>query len=259
MADYTLTAHYQWDELMDDLNQYIRIVQRPVGLQFCETKEECDQIAKVRLTEKRHAACQLIGQSIYNGWTIGIQHGNYHADYCRAIHGMAEVDEKFQSGKMFENIWNDPVAAKEHHCALNVAKRQYEMIVVSPLRAKRLKRVDVCLLYGTSGQIFMLLSGFLYSDYKKLDFSFSGESSCNDSWIRTLNTGKPSVGIPSFAERKFGGVSDTEIALTITPKDLKKAIEGVKQLHKNGLRYPIAPYSISTDIMAGLPEHYSKF
>lgn len=254
-----MTTSYDWDKIINSLSKLIRIVPTPVGLQFCESEEELMSIPRVRLSDMRFSACQGIGQAIQFGWTVGIRPKNIHADYCRTIHGMAGPDEKFYSGKMFANIWNDEDSARKHHCSLLCAPDKYVAVVASPLSAKRLSKVDVCLLYGTSGQLFILLSGFLYSDYHKLDFTFSGESSCNDTWIRTLVTGKPSIGLPSFAERKFGGVADHEIALSITPEDLVKALDGTKKLHANGLRYPIAPYSLTTDIMAGLPESYKTF
>ncbi|MDP3386602.1 MAG: DUF169 domain-containing protein [Eubacteriales bacterium] len=250
---------HDWKNITSSLSRLIRIVPTPVGLQFCESEEEVDSIPKVRFSDVRFTACQGIGQAIQLGWTVGILPKNIHADYCRIIHGMVSPDEKFYSGKMFANIWNDEESAKEHHCNLVCAPNRYIALVASPLGSNRLTRVDVCLLYGTSGQLFMLLSGLLYSDYRKLDFTFSGESSCTDTWIRTLVTGKPCIGLPSFAERKFGGVADNEVALSIKPHDLIKAIEGMEKLHANGLRYPIAPYSLTTDVMAGMPDSYKLF
>jgi uncharacterized protein (DUF2141 family) len=40
--------------------------------------------------------------------------------------------------------------------------------------------------------------------------------------------------------------------------DLAKAIQGMKQLAKNGLRYPIAPYGIQNDVRAGMGVSYGK-
>lgn len=43
------------------------------------------------------------------------------------------------------------------------------------------------------------------------------------------------------------------------PTDLVRAVNGVEQLFKNGLRYPIAPYSLTTDMIDGLPKSYLEF
>ena len=41
--------------------------------------------------------------------------------------------------------------------------------------------------------------------------------------------------------------------------DLERAVDGVEQLFKNGLRYPIAPYSLTTDMIGGLPKSYLEY
>ena len=41
--------------------------------------------------------------------------------------------------------------------------------------------------------------------------------------------------------------------------DLERAVNGVEQLFKNGLRYPIAPYSLTADMIDGLPKSYLEF
>jgi len=136
---------------------------------------------------------------------------------------------------------------------------KYAGIVYSPLSSGRIAEPDVCAIYANSAQIFMLLCGLTHTKYEKLDFTFVGESTCSDSWVRTFVTGKPSVSLPCFAERKFGGVRDSDILVTLRPADLITAIEGLNSLSKNGLRYPIPPYSLSTDIMDGLPLNYSEY
>jgi uncharacterized protein (DUF169 family) len=57
-----------------------------------------------------------------------------------------------------------------------------------------------------------------------------GESACADSWGRALKTGEPSVSIPCYAERKFGGVQDDELLIALPPSFLPKAIEGLMDL-----------------------------
>lgn len=64
---------------------------------------------------------------------------------------------------------------------------------------------------------------------------------------------------PSFADRKFGGLKDEELVISMKMADLKRAVDGVEQLYKNGLRYPIAPYSITTDMIDGLPKSYLEY
>jgi hypothetical protein len=46
--------------------------------------------------------------------------------------------------------------------------------------------------------------------------------------------------------------------MALQPAHLAKAIIGMKALAKNGLRYPIAPYGIQSDVRAGMGASYAK-
>ena len=72
-----------------------------------------------------------------------------------------------------------------------------------------------------------------------------------------LATGEPSLSLPCFAERRYGGVPDEEMLMALSPAHLAKAVVGMKALAKNGLRYPIAPYGIQNDVRAGMGASYA--
>src|ERR1700733_4204140 len=117
---------------------------------------------------------------------------------------------------------------------------------------------DICLVYATPGQMIILINGLQYTGYKKFEWGVVGETACADSWGRALKTGEPSLSLPCFAERRYGGVPDEEMLMALKPSDLAKAITGMKALAKNGLRYPIAPYGIQSDVRAGMGVSYGK-
>ena len=71
-----------------------------------------------------------------------------------------------------------------------------------------------------------------------MEFGCVGESACADSWGKALATGEPSLSIPCFAERRYGGVMEDELLMAI-PHFLPKVIRGLEALSSNGLRYPI--------------------
>ena len=73
---------------------------------------------------------------------------------------------------------------------------------------------------------------------------------------RALSTGEPSLSIPCFAERRYGGVPDDELLMALPPQYLPKVIAGLEALSANGLRYPIPPYGIQSDARAGLGASY---
>ena len=159
------------------------------------------------------------------------------------------------AGVWFETL-EDSAA---HQAAMDlVAFGQYEAMAVSPLASGRLDPPDICLIYATPGQMIILINGLQWSGYKKFDWSVVGESACADSWGRALATGEPSLAIPCFAERRYGGVLDDELLMAMPPKYLPKAIAGMKRLAGNGLRYPIPQYGIQSDARAGLAVSYGE-
>jgi hypothetical protein len=46
--------------------------------------------------------------------------------------------------------------------------------------------------------------------------------------------------------------------MALSPAHLRIAVEGMKALAKNGLRYPIPPYGIQNDVRAGLGVSYGE-
>jgi uncharacterized protein (DUF169 family) len=83
-----------------------------------------------------------------------------------------------------------------------------------------------------------------------------GESSCADSWGRALATKTPSLSIPCFAERRYGGVLDDEMLMALPPSYLEQAIAGMQALAKNGFRYPFPQYGIQQDVRDGMAVSY---
>jgi len=134
---------------------------------------------------------------------------------------------------------------------------KYNGLVVSPLRSARLDPPDICLFYGTPGQMIFLINGLQWTGYRKMSFTSVGESACADSWGKALKTGEPSLTIPCYAERRYGGVADDELLMALPPSFLPKALEGLAALDRNGLRYPVPPYGIQSDAGAGLAVSYA--
>ena len=161
---------------------------------------------------------------------------------------------------MLNKVWLEELeSSKAHNRALECVPSGHYAIVCSPVDAGKIEAPDVVVLYTSSAQAFMLFAGWQYKGYEKLEFSFVGESTCADSWCHTFNTGKPGFAIPSFADRKFGGAGEWEVRVSFTQEDLVRAIEGMEGMWKAGLRYPIAPHSLTRDVCPGMPPHYLEF
>ena len=250
---------YDWTQISADLKRYLHLMYTPVGMKWIATEEELNAIPKVRIHEKHYAPCMVVGHAFQFGWTSACKPENIHNNYCRGVHGLVERDEEWYSGKVFVGVWyGNSEAARGHHAALNCVDSKYCAVVASPIDAGRIEP-DVIIMNISPSQAFMLFAAYQFDNYEKLEFTFTGESTCSDSWTRTFMTGKPSLALPCFADCKFSGVGEWELRVTLTPDDVLRCLDGLGKMFKNGLRHPIAPSSLTTDITEGLPASYLKF
>lgn len=201
--------------------------------------------------DKKFAFDQLVGRSRWLNQTIVATTDNLVGNQCSTVIGLSPRNETFLSGKKMAGIWFASEAdAALHQQAMTCANEnseqgeRYQAVVVTPLLSATIDNPDICLLYARPGQMILLINALQWSGYKKLNFSCVGESACADSWGAALQTGEPSLSIPCFAERKFGGVKDDELLIALAPSYLPKIVTGLNALYKNGLRYPIQEYGL---------------
>lgn len=248
---------YDWEEITGKLTKLLRIHNTPIGMKGFHSVEEMEKVPKLRRPKHIHMPCQIIGQSIQCGFTIGFTPEDIVNHNCGATVGVDEQDAEWWEGEIFNGGWcADAQCASCHHHALTEVKLPWAGVVCSPLNSGRLPDPDVCFITAAPGQIFMLLCGYLRSDYAPINFPFIGESSCSMTWVKTMNTGEIGLALPCFAEMRFAGFSKDEVNLTMTPAQLVKALEGVEMLSKFGMRYPIPTYSAQTDAREGLGVSY---
>lgn len=251
--------NYDWVEITSDLRNYLHLMYSPVGMKWIRDEEELATIPKVRIHSKHYAPCMVVGQALQFGWTSACKTENIHNNYCRGVNGLGARDEEWYTGEVFEGVWyGNGKAAREHHASLYCMPSEYCALVASPVTSGRIEP-DVVVMYMSSSQAFMLFAGYQYEEYERLEFTFVGESTCADSWCRTFVTSKPSLALPCFADRKFCGIGEWELRVSLKPKDIARCLDGLKKLHKNGLRHPIAPVGLTADIIEGLPASYLKF
>lgn len=249
---------FDWPRIAEDLSSLLRLKATPVAIKKFATVEEMAQVPKIRRPDQRYLFDQIVAQSVRLGFTMGVTVDDLAMKQCGAILGLMEKDEDFYSGEAMQGVWFEHrEGSKLHQESLDtVPYNSYKALAISPIANGRLENPDICLIYGSPGQMIFFINGLQYENFEKFTWHVSGESSCADSWGRALATGKPSLSIPCFAERRFGGVLDEEMLMALSPKDLVKAIEGMKRLNKNGLRYPFAPIGIQADVTKALQPIY---
>lgn len=245
--------------IVDDLNRLLRLRTTPIGMKLFRTKADMEAIPKIRRPSSVHTTDQIVGQASRNGWTVGITAEDLVGAQCSTVIGLHPRSETWLSGDRMTGVWyKTPEDAGAHQAAMDcVPFGVYEAMAASPLASGRLNPPDICLIYATPAQMILFINGLQWTGYRKLDWGCVGESACADSWGRALATGEPSLSIPCFAERRYGGVQDDELLMAIPPAFLPKIIVGLESLSRNGLRYPIPPYGVNNDVRAGMGVSYS--
>jgi len=255
-------TEYNYEQIVDELNRYLRLKATPIGMKRYKTVAEMEAIPRIRRPDPREklATDQIVGQCRWIGYTIGVTMDNLMGAQCGAVIGLHPRSTEWLSGDRMNGVWYGSLEdSAAHQAAMSCASYgEYEAMVVSPLTSGRIGNPDICLIYATPGQMITLINGLQYLAYKKLSFSCVGESACADSWGNALATGEPSVSIPCYAERKFGGVQDDELLMALPPSFLPKVVQGLAALSKNGLRYPIPNHGIQKSPLDSIATSYGN-
>jgi uncharacterized protein (DUF169 family) len=246
-------------DLVAKLEGLLRLRSIPFGMKLFESVGQMEAIPKLRRPKgTQHTLDQIVAQAARLGWTVGITTEDLVGDQCRSVVGLGGQDDKWYSGQHMAGVWYaTPADAGAHQKAMNlVPKGRFKALAVAPLASGRLDPPDIALFYATPGAMIYFINGLQWAGYKRFDWSVVGESACADSWGRALRTREPSLSIPCFAERRYGGVLDDEMLMALPPEQLGKAIAGMEALAKNGFRYPFPQYGIQQDVRAGMAVSY---
>jgi len=240
------------------LEQVLRLRSLPFGMKLFERAADMQAVPRIRRPAKVHTADQIVAQAARLGWTVGITADDLVGEQCRAVLGLCRDEQAWLTGEPMVGVWYaTPADAGAHQRAMHrVPANRYEALAVSPMSSLRLDPPDIVLFYATPGAMMYFINGLQWAGYKRFDWSVVGESACADSWGRALATRQPSLAIPCFAERRYGGVQDDEMLMALPPDQLAPALAGMQALAGNGLRYPFPAYGIQQDARDGLTVSY---
>jgi uncharacterized protein (DUF169 family) len=250
---------HDWAEIAGELEHLLKLRSIPFGMKLYEDRAEMEAIPRVRRPQAVHTLDQLVGQASRLGWTVGVTSEDLVGAQCRAVVGLgAAKTDDWRSGRAMTGVWfSTQEDAQAHQEAMTcVPDGQFDALAIGPLAAGKLGTPDIALFYATPGAMIYFINGLQWSGYKRFDWSVVGESACADSWGRALTRREPSLSIPCFAERRYGGVLDDEMLMATPPEPLIKAIAGMKALAKNGFRYPFPQYGVQQDVRAGMAVSY---
>lgn len=266
-SPFPITTPADFQRLAARLEQALKLRALPFAMRLCDSVEQLQTVPRLRRPQAVHTLDQLVGQSARLGWTLGVTADDLVGDQCRAVVGLGGQDDAWRSGAGMVGVWYaTPEDSARHQAAMHVVpKGSHRALVIAPLakwgRAEgtastALDAPDIALFYATPGAMMYFINGLQWRGYRRFDWSVVGESACADSWGRALATREPSLSIPCFAERRYGGVEDDEMLMALPVADIERALQGMDALAKNGLRYPFPSYGLQQDVRAGMAASY---
>lgn len=246
-----------WKEVARQLDSYLRLRTFPIALKLLESVEEMEKIPRLRRPTWKATFCQLLTIARTFGWTVGATQENFISDYCPSTLGFCPPPDKAAAGMMMHGIWfATPEDARKHQESMRrVSPGRFKAVTLSPLFQGRIEP-DMIVVYGTPAQMIRLIAGIQWEAYERLQFYSVGEGACTDYIGECFHSQKPSLTIPCFGERRFGGVQEDELAMAIPPRAIDKILKGLEATQKSGIRYPIPYYGCQVDPAPGMPPKY---
>ena len=237
----------EWRALYERIMLTLRPTQFPIAMKFIRTQEEFDKINNVEFCQNKASACRLIGMASHFHGTFGLTSDHFSGYYCATNNGCWPIGQQWLDGG---SIYTAPICWHHNqedaikHIAENIKqlpKEPYIGMVCASLNACEIEEADVICLQLPTQAAFHLLAGFVENDYQQLIFTYSGESNCSDTWMRTLKEGKIGLSLGCRGDRATGGLGYGDVRISMTTQQLIKALDGVDIIAENGIDYPYNP------------------
>ncbi len=246
-----------WEKLIRRMELLMRLESFPVAFKMFENREELEKIPFMRRPEHKMTLCQLITLVRNFDWTVGADLDNFMNPMCPSVIGLTDTPELYKDGTFRSIVWvktrEDGKKYEESIPRLPLGK--YEAVAMAPLVYNPFEP-DIVLIYANPAQMMLLINSLQFEDYEVMQFFCVGESSCSDAIARCYLTGKPSLTIPCYGERRYGHARDEDLVMAIPAGMMEKALRGMETLYRRGIRYPISYAGAEQDVASAFPMSY---
>jgi dephospho-CoA kinase len=248
-----------WEPVIRRMELLMRLKSFPVAFKLMENPDDLDAVPFMRRASGKVTMCQLISRVRNFDWTVGAVADDFTGPVCPSIIGLVESPELIKDGTFRSIVWvktrEDGRKFEEAIPRLPVGK--HNAVAMAPLVYNPFDP-DIVLIYGNPAQMMLLINALQFEDYEVMQFFCVGESSCSDAIVRCYQTGKPSLTIPCYGERRYGHAQDDDMVMALPPHLMKKALAGLETLYRRGIRYPISFAGAETDLSAAFPGAYGS-
>ena len=249
----------EWKKLIRRMELLLRLKSFPVGFKLLADKKELDAIPFLRRVDSKVTLCQLISRVRSFDWTVGATLDDFLFPSCPSILGFTDLPETHKDGTFRSIVWT---ATKEDGRRFEAAIPRlplgdFQAVAMAPQVYDPFVP-DMILIYANPAQIMLLINAIQFKDYEVMQFFCVGESSCSDAIARCYNTGKPSLSIPCYGERRYGHAQDDELVMAVPAGMMEKALSGLESLYRRGVRYPISYAGAEGSVLDTFPAAYKN-
>ncbi|MBI9075499.1 MAG: dephospho-CoA kinase [Desulfatibacillum sp.] len=247
-----------WEKPIRRLELLMRLKSFPVAFKMLENKEDIDSIPFIRRVNHKVTMCQLTNLVRNFDWTVAATGDEFISVMCPSIIGLAKLPEFMTDGTFRSVVWAKSRAdGKKYENGIpRIPTGKYEAVVMAPLVYNPFDP-DIVLIYANPAQMMLLINSLQFEEYEVMQFFCVGESSCSDAIARCYNTGKASLTIPCYGERRYGHAQDDELVMALPAGLMDKALAGMETLYKRGIRYPISYAGAEVDVTSAFPAAYA--
>ncbi|WP_202320220.1 DUF169 domain-containing protein [Archaeoglobus neptunius] len=231
-------------ELAVEIERYIRPQTFPLGFKLVKSEEE---IGRARRFDGL-TICQIYNMARRYRWVVYFDL-NTTCPVGIIAYGFADPDDLYLSGQLAYDAGyvDSPETGVRYEEALPKLERNYIGCRVSPLEICE-DEPDFVVVYGMPAQILRFVHATLYKKGGGFETIIRGRGACAE-LLDAFISGEPRLVIPCYGDRLFGQTQDFEIAFSFPFKMADEIVEGLRETHRRGIRYPIP----STGLRVGLP------
>jgi dephospho-CoA kinase len=248
-----------WEKPIRRLELLLRLKSFPVAFKLLEDETDIDKIPFIRRVSHKSTLCQLTNLVRNFDWTVGADVDDFVNAMCPSIIGLTDIPEYMKDGTFRSIVWTKSRAdgKKYENGVPRIPTGKYKALVMAPLVYNPFDP-DIVLIYANPAQMILLINSLQFENYEVLESFCVGESSCSDAIARCYLTGKPSLTIPCYGERRYGHAQDDELVMAVPANMIDKSLRGLEALYLRGVRYPISYTGAEADITGNFPQAYQS-
>jgi uncharacterized protein (DUF169 family) len=229
-----------------EISTYVRPATFPIAFSLVPAGVAPPERARIPSRDLGHriTLCQGWNMSRRYGWVIACGREDMACPIGALSAGFEKPNAYYLEGNLAEGMYTATreAGARSEAELDRLPHGAFGYVVTAPLGRASLP-ADLILIYGSPAQVMRLVVAALWKRGGKLTSSFEGRADCADIIATTLRTGECQVILPCNGDRIFGLTQDDEMAFSIPAARVAEVMEGLRESHKGGIRYPIPTYA----------------